>query len=84
MPSGKEIKARIKSVSNTRKITKAMELIYTVKMKKAQESVASLRPFALVALEILASASHNQEVFAQYSQTPNSDHELIVLIASQK
>ncbi|NCP77341.1 hypothetical protein GW830_04415 [bacterium] len=37
MASGKEIKARIKSVTNTKKITRAMELISTVKMKKAQE-----------------------------------------------
>ncbi len=41
MASGKEIKARIKSIKNTGKITKAMELISTVKMKKAQESVIS-------------------------------------------
>ena len=36
MASGKEIKARIKSVTNTKKITGAMELISTVKMKKAE------------------------------------------------
>jgi len=53
MASGKEIKSRIKSVKNTGKITKAMELISTVKMKKAQDSVISLRPFALATLSIL-------------------------------
>ncbi len=62
MASGKEIKARIKSIKNTGKITKAMELISTVKMKKAQESVLSLRPFALAALEILARVSHEESV----------------------
>ena len=84
MASWKEIKSRIKSVSNTRKITKAMELIYTVKMKKAQESVMRLRPFAMVALEILASAIHSKEVFSSYSSIPESEKELIVMIASQK
>ena len=39
MAAGKEIKSRIKTVKNTGKITKAMELISTVKMKKAQENV---------------------------------------------
>ncbi len=82
--SSKEIKARIKSVSNTRKITKAMELIYTVKMKKAQEAVRGIRPFSLAALEILAAARYNEEAFAQYSATPDVEKELIVLVASEK
>ncbi len=50
MANGKEIKSRIKSIKNTGKITKAMELISTVKMKKSQDSVLSLRPFALATL----------------------------------
>lgn len=54
MASSKEIKARIKSVRNTGKITRAMELISTVKMKKAQERVYALRPFARQANELLA------------------------------
>jgi F-type H+-transporting ATPase subunit gamma len=62
MPNGKEIKSRIKSVKNTGKITKAMELISTVKMKKAQESVVSLRPFALATLSILGKVSKNEEI----------------------
>ncbi|MDD2565408.1 MAG: ATP synthase F1 subunit gamma [Candidatus Gracilibacteria bacterium] len=53
MASGKEIKGRIKTVKNTAKITKAMELISTVKMKKAQDSVLASRPFAIEALKIL-------------------------------
>lgn len=53
MASGKEIKWRIKTVKNTAKITKAMELISTVKMKKAQDSVLASRPFAIEALKIL-------------------------------
>lgn len=53
MASWKEIKARIKTVKNTAKITKAMELISTVKMKKAQDSVIGSRPFAIEVLKIL-------------------------------
>jgi F-type H+-transporting ATPase subunit gamma len=84
MASGKEIKARIKSIKNTSKITKAMELISTVKMKKAQESVVSLRPFALATLSILARVGHDEEVFGMFSRTPESGKELIILVASQK
>jgi F-type H+-transporting ATPase subunit gamma len=84
MPSGKEIKSRIKSVKNTGKITKAMELISTVKMKKAQESVLSLRPFALAVINILSRISGDQEIFGAYTRSPESTRELIVLVASQK
>ncbi|MBC7503442.1 ATP synthase F1 subunit gamma [Candidatus Gracilibacteria bacterium] len=84
MASGKEIKARIKSIKNTSKITKAMELISTVKMKKAQESVLSLRPFALAALEILARVSHEESVLGVYGTAPDTTHELIILVAAQK
>lgn len=54
MAIGKEIKSRIKSVKSTGKITKAMELISTVKMKKAQATVVSSRPFAIEAAKMLA------------------------------
>lgn len=84
MASGKEIKSRIKSVKNTGKITKAMELISTVKMKKAQESVLSLRPFALSTLEILSRVSHEESILGVYGNTPKSTRELIILVAAQK
>ena len=58
MPSTKEIRGRIKSVKNTRKITRAMELISTVKMKKAQDAALGARPFAVAALRAMAHMSH--------------------------
>lgn len=84
MPSGKEIKSRIKSVKNTGKITKAMELISTVKMKKAQEAVTSLRPFALATLSILGKVATDDEVLGLYARTPESKKELVILVAAQK
>lgn len=84
MASGKEIKSRIKTVKNTGKITKAMELISTVKMKKAQESVMSLRQFALSALAIFETISADENTFAAYTTVKNHKRELIVVMASQK
>lgn len=84
MASGKEIKSRIKTVKNTGKITKAMELISTVKMKKAQESVLELRSFALSALSILEKISGDENIFAKYTTAPETKKELILVIASQK
>ena len=46
MASGKEIKSKIGSIKNTQKITSAMEMVAASKMKKAQERVASSRPYA--------------------------------------
>jgi F-type H+-transporting ATPase subunit gamma len=46
MPSSKEIRGKIKSVENTKKITKAMEMVAASKMRKAQERMRSARPYA--------------------------------------
>ena len=46
MAAGKEIRTKIKSVENTRKITKAMEMVAASKMRKAQERMKSARPYA--------------------------------------
>ena len=46
MPSGKEIRNKIKSVENTRKITKAMEMVAASKMRKAQDRMRAARPMA--------------------------------------
>jgi len=45
MPSTKEIRVKIKSVQNTRKITKAMEMVAASKMRKAQERMRQTRPY---------------------------------------
>jgi F-type H+-transporting ATPase subunit gamma len=46
MAAGKEIRGKIKSVENTKKITKAMEMVSVSKMRKAQERCAPLAPTA--------------------------------------
>jgi F-type H+-transporting ATPase subunit gamma len=57
MPNLKEIRTRIKSVKNTRQITKAMELVAASKMKKAQQSALSGQPYAALLAETLANIS---------------------------
>jgi F-type H+-transporting ATPase subunit gamma len=46
MAAGKEIRGKIKSVENTKKITKAMEMVAASKMRKAQERMHHARPYA--------------------------------------
>ncbi len=57
MANTREIRSRIKSVKNTRQITKAMELVAASKMKKAQQLASSGQPYAALLAEILASVS---------------------------
>ncbi len=54
MAKGRELKGRIKSVENTRKITRTMEMVAASKMKRATDRVAAARPYALALGEVLA------------------------------
>ena len=58
MPSGKEIRTKIKSVENTRKITKAMEMVAASKMRKAQERMLKARPYGEKIRRVAANLSH--------------------------
>ena len=46
MAGGKEIRTKIKSIQNTQKITKAMEMVAASKMRRAQERMRQARPYA--------------------------------------
>lgn len=54
MAKGRELKGRIKSVENTRKITRTMEMVATSKMKRAADRVSAARPYALALGEVLS------------------------------
>ena len=54
MAKGRELKGRIKSVENTRKITRTMEMVATSKMKRAQDRVVAARPYANSLTEVIA------------------------------
>ena len=58
MAAGKEIRGKIKSVENTRKITKAMEMVAASKMRKAQERMRAARPYAELVRSLAANLSH--------------------------
>ncbi|MCE1242286.1 F0F1 ATP synthase subunit gamma [Oryzomicrobium sp.] len=58
MAGGKEIRNKIKSVENTRKITKAMEMVAASKMRKAQERMRQSRPYGEKIRRVAAHLSH--------------------------
>jgi F-type H+-transporting ATPase subunit gamma len=58
MAAGKEIRGKIKSVENTKKITKAMEMVAASKMRKAQDRMRMARPYAERVRSLAANLSH--------------------------
>ncbi len=70
MAVGKEIRGKIKSVENTKKITKAMEMVAASKMRKAQERMRAARPYADKIRNITAHLSQaNPEYRSPYMRT---------------
>ena len=58
MAAGKEIRGKIKSVENTKKITTAMEMVAASKMRKAQERMRAARPYADKIRNVSANLAH--------------------------
>jgi F-type H+-transporting ATPase subunit gamma len=58
MPGTKEIRMKIRSVQNTRKITKAMEMVAASKMRRAQERMRAARPYSEKIRNVAAHISH--------------------------
>jgi len=93
MPGTKEIKRRIKSVKNTKKITKAMELVAASKMKRAVSATLASRLYAEYSWEILTSIAKNTEkithpLFIEPAREERGDNEkgrvLLLLITSNR
>ena len=70
MAAGKEIRGKIKSVENTKKITKAMEMVAASKMRKAQDRMRAARPYSDKIRNITANLSKaNPEYQSPYMRT---------------
>lgn len=83
MSNAKEIKRKIASINNTSKITKAMELISTVKMKKAQDLALQKKDFVLEMLKVFTRIEEFLRDFA-YFRKFESKKTLAVMITSNK
>jgi len=86
MAGTKEIKRRIKSVKNTKKITKAMELVAASKMKRAVSKTLASRLYAGYSWELLTSLSGRLEEITHpfFTESKNTNKSLIVLITSNR
>ncbi|MDX1824901.1 MAG: F0F1 ATP synthase subunit gamma [Thiohalomonadales bacterium] len=85
MASGKEIRAQIKSISNTRKITSAMEMVAASKMRKAQDRMASSRPYAEKILAVIHHlAQANPEYHHPYLQKRDMKRVGFIVVSSDR
>jgi F-type H+-transporting ATPase subunit gamma len=83
MAGSKEIKNKIKSVQNTRKITKAMEMVAASKMRKAQERTRAARPYAEKIRNIAAHLSHaNPEYRHAYLVTRDTVKKVGIIVVT--
>ena len=80
MPGSKEIRNKIKSVQNTRKITKAMEMVAASKMRRAQERMRAGRPYVEKVRAICANLSHATPEFVHPYMTRRKEVKRIGLI----
>ena len=85
MSSTRDIRRRIKSVKNTRQITKAMELVAASKMKKAQQAALAGRPYAQLLAELLATvADRTDESFHPFLAQRPVKTRGIILVTTDK
>ncbi len=84
MANAKEIKRKIGSIKNTWKITKAMELISTVKMKKAQDFVLWKKYFVLEMMKTFLKVEKYLTEYSLFSENNKSWKTLAVMITSNK
>lgn len=86
MAAGKEIRGKIKSVQNTRKITKAMEMVSTSKMRKAQERMRAARPYSEKVREIAANLGRANPEYMHAFMRDNHDVPTVgmIIVTSDK
>jgi F-type H+-transporting ATPase subunit gamma len=85
MPSLKEIRNRITSVGSTMQITSAMKMVSAAKLKRAQDAITQMRPYATKLKEILANLSATLDLSENaYSETREVKNILIVGITSNR
>ena len=86
MAKGRELKGRIKSVENTRKITRTMEMVATSKMKRAQDRVVAARPYARALGEVIASLYSPElaERFPLLRQPERETRAAVILLTSNR
>src|SRR5690349_12143835 len=87
MPSLKEVKNRISSVVSTQQITKAMKMVAAAKLRRSQDRITQMRPFAQklnLILQNVSAAQDGSDGDTWYSQIREEKKVLIIAVSSDR
>lgn len=86
MPNLKEVKGRIKSIKSTQQITKAMKMVAASKLRRAQDSIIQMRPYADKLFGILGNvtASSDGNIQSIFAESREVKRVLLVVVSSDK
>jgi len=87
MPNLKDVRKRIGSVKNTQKITRAMKMVAAAKLRKAQQNILDLRPYAIKTMDVLsgvaARAGEDEEIHPLLARRAPKNVMLVVLTSDK-
>jgi F-type H+-transporting ATPase subunit gamma len=86
MASLKEVRARIASINSTQQITKAMKMVAAAKLRRAQDNITQLRPYAQKLRQMLGTVSAGAEVASEslYKQERPVQRALLIVVTSDR
>lgn len=86
MPSLKEVRNRISSINSTQQITKAMKMVAAAKLRRAQDGILQMRPYAHKLADMLSTVSAGAELAAEspYNQTRSAEKILLISITADR
>ena len=84
MANLKTIKAKIKSVANLKKITKALEIVSTVKLQKSKAQAEALKEYLVGLLKLITSLGLNLDMFDQEVQSTKSTKDLVIIVTTER
>jgi len=86
MANLKEVKSRIQSVSSTQQITKAMKMVAAAKLRRAQDNITKMRPYAAKLNALLQNLSSVEEDSdsSKYAEHREVEHVLLIVVTSDK
>jgi F-type H+-transporting ATPase subunit gamma len=80
MPSLKDIRTRIQSVKNTQQITRAMKMVSAAKLRRAQQNIQNLRPFAKQILSVIADIAATHRIQHPLLSTNESPKKVLLVV----
>jgi F-type H+-transporting ATPase subunit gamma len=83
MPSLKAIKTKIKSTGNLKKISRALEIISTIKLQKNKAKVESAKQYFLNLGKLIAEVSEKIDLFDSHANNANGKN-LVIVVSSEK